>query len=182
MRLFVVTLGWGFLLLTAKTQAIIVGVATPNPEGGFTYSYTVDNVEGTFAISAFSLTFDIPSEQLDFDRTDVAGGGDVVVPNADWLAFETPFSVAETGLDIVNLFETPVPVGETLGGFSFESRFPPVETVPYVEYSAAGEFRTGLTVGPIIPEVSSTLLAGLGLAILAFRRRHSPSTRSLGSQ
>jgi hypothetical protein len=64
-----------------------------------------------------------------------------------------------------------------LAGFSIESAIPPMPVV-FAEFSSTGDFVTGLTVGPGVPEVSTGVLLGAGAGLFALlSRRRRPSCR-----
>lgn len=162
-------------------DAGVVGSAQANGNGTYTYSYTVDNTGGTFDVFAWSLEFNIPVGQIDWNQLDQAGGGDVVVPNADWIAQAGVPTLG--GLSAQDFFSldplADVLIGNKLTGFSFVSAFPPVQTVYTLEFGALGDSITGTTVGPGrgstgVPDSGTTwLLFALGAVGVGGLRRRS---------
>jgi hypothetical protein len=166
-------------LAAAPAGAAVIGSALDNGDGTFTYSFEVDNGLGDFDIAAWSLEFDFP--MLDWDPADIAGGGDVTVPDPNWIAgLGIPVS-GQSAQDFLSLSpDTDVLVGASLTGFSFTSAHAP-GTVIYREFSAFGDSATGSTTGPgprtapPVPEPGaiSTFASGLVLVAAALRRRTS---------
>lgn len=139
------------LLMAPKSEGEIIGLATENLDGTFTYRYSVDNSKGTFDIFAWSLELDIFS---DWDMRDTFAGGDVIVPSADWFA-DSGFPIGGIAAqDFLTLAGGDVLMGDILGGFEFTSRYVP-GVVRYHEFEGTvGLSANGLTLGPtmIIPE------------------------------
>ncbi|MBL9128479.1 MAG: VPDSG-CTERM sorting domain-containing protein [Verrucomicrobiales bacterium] len=137
-------------LMPHSADAGVVGAAQANGNGTYTYSYTVDNTGGNFDIFAWSLEFDIPAGQIDWNQIDQAAGGDVVVPNADWIAQGgVPTLGRLSAQDFVSLSPfSDVLIGGTLSGFSFVSAFPPSQNVIAFAFGASGESASWTTVGP----------------------------------
>jgi hypothetical protein len=129
-----------------RSQALVSGTVTGNPDGTFTYAYTVNNSSGPFDIGAWSLDFGITLP--DWDQTDTLSGGSVSIPNADWFATAgTPIS-GQSAQDFISLNPAAdVAVGSVLSGFSFTSHHPPGPAT-YHEFSGSGDSATGQTVGP----------------------------------
>ena len=106
---------------------------------------------------AWTLDFNIVP---DWDQLDTAAGGDVIVPNASWIA-QAGIPVAATAAqDFFSLDPgADVLTGTSLSGFSFTSSHAPGQ-VDYFEFGALGESARGTTVGPVgsapvIPEPST---------------------------
>ena len=148
----------------------ILGNVQDNQNGTYTYSYTIDNDTG-FDIFAFSLHFDIPAAQLDWHQVDVSFGGAVVVPPGSAPNFETAW-VAAPGVPFVgqsaqdffafDLFGAgDVLPGNTLGGFSFTSSFPPTQIVVSLESGPFGDSQVGTTVGPGLVAANNNPTIGL---------------------
>jgi len=170
----------GLLLLTAALplRAVIVGSSVLNPDGSYTYSYTVDNTLGAFDISSWSLEFDFAAP--DWDQADAFAGGGVTVPNAEWFAMPGIPLSGLSGQDFLSLSSSSdILAGTSLSGFSFTSWFAP-SLVAFAESDALGASSTlASTVGPssaaapAVPEGSGpyALMAAVFLAGSAFLRR-----------
>lgn len=120
---------------TTAQAGLLIGSVTPETDGSFTYEYTIDNSAGTIPgvdeVFGFSLDLNFTAFESDFiwDTTDF--GGDITVPSFDWVAVEGPASPSGGSfLDFFAFFPTFVDLGETLGGFSFNSFIAP-GTVDY---------------------------------------------------
>ena len=163
-------------LAAAPAGAAVIGSALDNGDGTYTYSFQLDNSAGAFDISGWSLEFDFALP--DWDPVDIAGGGDVTVPDPNWIAGLGIPIAGQSAQDFLSLSpDTDVLVGATLDGFSFTSAFAP-GTVTYYEFSALGDSATGSTTGPAaapIPEPGAiaTFASGLALVAAALRRRTS---------
>jgi hypothetical protein len=178
---------FGAVLLTLPFQlnAIIIGSATDNGDGTYTYDYTVDNTAGTFDVFAWTLEFDLAPTDIDWDQFDSSFGGDVVVPNVDWVAQEgIPALGGSSAQDFQSIsFAGDVLIGETLSGFSFVSSHAPSTAVFTVEFGIFGESATGTTVGPglasAVPDGGSTLgLLFLGVTLVGIMRIRTGSFRA----
>ena len=134
------------LSAVSSARADVTGTVAANGNGTFTYSYTVDNSSGTFDVAAWSLDFMFTTP--DWDQFDTFSGGDVTVPNLDWLGQAGIPIIGQSAQDFLSLGPAAdVAVGSALTGFAFTSAFGP-GPVPFYEYSAVGDSATGTTVGP----------------------------------
>lgn len=143
-------------LATVAGQAAIEGLFSYESGTKYTYSYTINNTDGAFDISAFALEFNLIP---DWNQDDTGIGGDVTVAPG-WIAqagFPTLGSSAQDMLSFSSLSD--VLVGDTLGGFSFASSYAPGNVTCY-EFSAFGDSSFGSVVGPVVPE-ASTVWAGI---------------------
>ena len=167
------------LLASGISHGAVVGFATSNPDGSYTYSFEVTNA-GSFDIFQWSLDFDFEAADRDWDPNDVLAGGDVTVPLGDPGDFFDDWQ-AGAGIPIAGLstqdFLSSDPLGSgdilmgsTLSGFSFTSFLPP-GPVTYFEFGPSGQSATGTTIGPIIPEPSLALLLPLAALTMARRSR-----------
>jgi len=164
----------------SEVKAVIIGSVVGNTDGSFTYTYTVNNTAGLFAVAAFSLEFDFVAAERDWNPEDLLLGGDVttnlgdpLAPLDDWTADAgIPFSglSAQDFFAVGPLGEGDVLIGETLGGFSFTSNFAPGQ-VTATGFGPAGESTVSQTIGPAVPEPTSVALLGLASAFLFRRRR-----------
>lgn len=141
------------------------------------YSYRIDNAAGLFDIAAWSLDLDLPAP--DWDPLDRASGGEVAMPDENWIGGPgTPVS----GLwaqDFLSLTAgAEIGVGGALDGFWFLSHLLPGE-VRYHEFSATGESASGVTIGPAVPAVpvpegglwtAGAVVGGLTAATVSRRR------------
>jgi hypothetical protein len=166
-----------FVLSQASTTAAVTGSAAANGLGGYLYEFTVDNTAGSFDISAWTLEF--PFAAPDWNQTDTFGGGDVTVPNQDWLAGPGTAVVGLSAQDFLSFdAASDVTTGSTLGTFAFTSAYPP-GTVNYYAFSPAGASISGTVVGPVVPASvpdggagSAALLAlALGACIAARKQK-----------
>lgn len=174
----------GLLLLTAALplRAVIVGSSVLNPDGSYTYSYTVDNTAGAFDISYWSLEFDFAAP--DWNQADTLSGGDVMVPNDGWFALAGIPLSGQSAQDFFSFWPSgDVWTGTTLSGFSFTSWFAPAQ-VTFIEFDPSGSASAqGSTVGPssegaaTVPEGSGpyALMAAAFLAACTFLRRKGVS-------
>src|SRR5690606_19657648 len=121
-------------------------------------------------VVAWSLTTNLPI----FDGwSDVASGGSVSVPDANWIAQPgTPSPGGPAPLDFISLDPAgDVLVGTMLDGFSFTTPFAP-GAVTYFEFSALGDFASGVTIGPVPDLGGGAELVGVAaLALLAWLGR-----------
>lgn len=174
--LAVLAVGW-------QSQAIVIGTASPNPDGSYTYSYTIDNRFGTFDVISMSLEFAVPAFEIDWDQLDAPSGGGVSVPNLNWIAqagFPTLGLSSQDFFSLVPLSD--VRIGEILPGFSFVSRHRPGNIDYYIEYGSRSETETGFTLGPVyspvpVPDAvgnQSLLLAAACTCLGLFRRGREP--------
>lgn len=139
-----------------------------NNGGTWTYQYTVDNSAGGFDVATWSL--DLPIAP-DWNPLDVAGGGDVTVPSADWLAQAGLPVAGIAAQDFLSFPGAEVPAGLMLRGFAFTSAYPPGD-VTYYEFDANGTASgSGTTRGPIPEPGSLGLAATLGLLAWGAVRR-----------
>lgn len=171
----------GFSLLCCagyQAQAIVIGSSTDNGNGTFTYSYTVDNTVGAADIFAFSLEFNFPSGQIDWNQLDVAGGGDVTVPNLNWIAQAGVPVIGMSSQDFLSLLTAgDVTTGTSLSGFSFISALAPGSITYYFEFDTVGGSASGNTVGPLaggasVPDSGSSLaFLSISFGVLASVRR-----------
>src|SRR5688572_9469633 len=132
----------GLPLLTAALplRAVIVGRSVSNPDGSYTYSYTVDNSLGAFDISSWSLEFDFAAPE--WDQADAFAGGGVAVPNAEWFAMPGIPLSGLSGQDFLSLSSSSdILAGTSLSGFSFTRWFAP-SLVPFAEFDALGSSST----------------------------------------
>jgi hypothetical protein len=166
-------------LSEARTQASLVGVATDNGNGTYTYSYTVDNSAGAFPVVAFTLDFPFASSAIDWNQST-----GVVTP-AGWVGFP---GIPTTGLSAQDFLSTSpaadVAVGSTLGGFSFTTAHPPV-TIPYITFGASGQTQAGTIVGAgptAVPEPGTALAALLLISIVAARPLRRTTRPALSTQ
>ena len=166
-------------LAAAPAGATVIGSALDNGDGTYTYSFEVDNTSGDFDVVAWSLDLDFAP--LDWDPLDVAAGGDVSVPDPNWIASLGIPVAGQSAQDFLSLDpSSDVLAGSTLAGFSFKSSHLP-DVVTYYEFSAFGDSASGTTTGPgprsapPIPEPGAiwTFASGLVLVAAALRRRTS---------
>lgn len=135
---------------TGSAHAVVIGSAVDNGNGTYTYSYTIDNTGGTFDTVAFSLEFSFLSSLIDWNQSDVAGGGDVVVPNLNWIAQAGVPTIGVSAQDFFSIDPSgDVLVGDSLSGFSFISALAPGVITYFFQYGAGGESASGNTVGPV---------------------------------
>jgi len=168
-------------LATDSAHATVHGSYSLLGDGSVKYVYLIDNVDGPFEISGWSL--DLSLDAPDWNPTDSCCGGGVTVPEPGWFAGPgTPF-LGEWAQDFFSWDpSSDVGIGETLGGFSFVSRFRPGE-VTFHEFSAAGDHASGMTVGPFaapVPEGEAWVVGGFTLAMLVVagaRRRLSAGAK-----
>ena len=163
-----------------EARAVVLASVVQNADLSYEYSYEIDNSAGTFDIFLFSLEFDFPVEDRDWNPVDILNGGEVLTPLQsaadpfdDWAAVEGVPITGEFAQDffaVGPLGEGDVLVGESLGGFSFTSAFAPRE-VTFTAFSPGGASTTGLVVGPSsIPEPSIATF-GLIAFVFLFRRK-----------
>jgi hypothetical protein len=162
--LFWLLLGLGCWAGRECAQAVVLGSSTENLDGTFTYAYTLDNTAGTFAINAWSLELAFVP---DWDPVDVAAGGDVDVPNAEWAAGLGIPLLGVAAQDFLNFFGE-LPAGARLGSFSFVSAFAPGPLM-YFAFGPQGNVAQGSTVGPAqaraVPASASSLASVLAAAV-----------------
>ena len=166
------------LLAGLSTSGAVVGSYEIVGHDLVKYSYRIDNQAGLFDIAAWSLDLNLAAP--DWNPLDLASGGQVAVPDANWIGGP---GIPVSGLwaqDFVSLStDGDVGMGEELDGFWFFSRFLPGQVV-YHEFSATGESATGVTIGPALPPPSvpepGVWAAGAvvgGFAAATFHRRRS---------
>jgi hypothetical protein len=147
------------LAVPGVSQAVVIGAFTANPDGTFTYAYTVNNSGGAFDIGAWSL--DLGIALPDWDQLDTLSGGSVSIPNAGWFAAPGIPISGQSAQDFISLDPaSDVAVGSVLSGFSFTSRFAPGPAT-YREFSGSGDEASGQTVGPAVASVPE---GGVGIA------------------
>lgn len=113
------------------------------------YTYRLDNRTGAFDIAAWSLDLDLPSP--DWDPLDIDSGGEVSMPNENWIGGPGIPVAGRWAQDFLSLSSgAEVLIGEELDGFWFLSHFLPGE-VQYQEFSSFGDSAAGFTIGPAIP-------------------------------
>jgi hypothetical protein len=172
----------------ASAAAILSGSVSVNqgPLLTYTYSYAVDNTNGTADIDAFAVLVTYPNETSQFLAFPPVPPLSSTSPSG-WTLVESAGADLEPGLS-GGFYEwahftpgTPIPIGATLDGFSFTVYVPPsgISTDNYFLYSisnnAPGPF--GNVVAPdmsSVPEPSpwAMLLIGFaGLGLIAFRRK-----------
>jgi len=153
---------------SSPTQATVIGSNFLNADGSVTYLYRVDNTDGVFDISAWSLEFGFSS--LDWNPLDAASGGSVSVPNLNWFADVGNPVLGLSAQDFISL--TPradVIAGQALSGFSFTSRFLP-GSITYHEFLSDGSSITGTTIGPVqkAPDGDGPLATMACIAVASF--------------
>jgi len=152
----------GGLATAPRADATILGTATPNGDGTFTYAYSADNSSGAFDVAIWSLEFGIPVP--DWNPLDTAAGGDVSVPNPNWVAGAGIPLLGQSAQDFISIGDD-VLTGGVLGGFSFKSSYAPGHAT-YFEYSAGGDSTSGNTIGPALASVPEGGVGAFGLAAI----------------
>lgn len=182
-KVYSATAGLLLCISALPLRADIIGTSALNPDGSYTYSYTVDNTSGVFDISYWSLEFDFATP--DWDQADTFAGGGVTVPDAEWWATA---GIAFSGLsaqDFLSLSPSADALaGASLGGFSFTSWFAPgMVTFAGFDPFASSSIQ-GTTVGPssantpAVPEGSGSyglMAAGFLAGSVLLRRKGASS-------
>jgi hypothetical protein len=175
------------LALPASAEAFLSGSVTinPGPLVTYTYSYTIDNTNGTAPIADFAVLTAFPSE-TDF----------LVVPPSAPLSFTSPagwdFEESAGGTPSDPLFGgfyewhtsvqglsriEGVQVGAILGGFSVTVHAPPFEFSQYNYFLTGSPELYGNVVAPdmsAVPEPTTwamMLLGFAGIGFMAYRRK-----------
>ena len=171
------------VVVSTQANAIIIGTSTDNLDGTWTYEYVIDNTSGSFDIDAFALQFDFdPDDVVGFNPLDTFSGGDVNVPNLDWVSdpnFSGNNTLDFTDLDALLFGGFGVVAGDSLSGFSFTlAMAPTMVTWTAFDTIVTGSSISGSTVGPgsaSVPDSASTglllVFSFISLFSLTVRRR-----------
>lgn len=168
------------LLAISAKAAIVSGDYTYDSVTGlYTYNYTLDNTQGAGTISELSIL--INDTDADFrleplghtDPTDWEFGTAVsgYIANPPYNMFGTFWSWY-----FIGPFGAGLPVGETLGGFSFTTEYAPSESTRNTYFVWSGdiyivEYGNIVTPAvPIVPIPSSVLLFLSGAAMFVRKR------------
>jgi len=132
-------------LLASTSPGAITSTAINNGNGTYTYTYTIDNLAGSSPVGLFSLEFDFVP---DWNPLDTLAGGDVSVPNSDWIAESGVPLTGVAAQDFIASPQADVPVGSTQSGFSFTSTKAPGTSIWRIFDLFGGGSTSGTTTGP----------------------------------